>query len=695
MRMLIAATCSAGVAVVLASPAIAAAPPPTVPSDAAIAQYVEAVPSATGPVATGGAASPASGAALSTALRAKVERAAGADAPALLQLAQDPRFGTRPESRAHAARAIPRHRANPAPSIPRHPVLGRRWLSRPAGPRRARSLRRPRRPVPAGSCSSRFCSRDHGGGHRCQGGAALAGRAGSSARTICTAVTAVSKIGETPAAIPTLRRRASRSDPRLSPRPRGGLERWGRGPSRTGFLDPGCVRRPERGRVRRPRPNGRRDSDARPPLLERRRDRNAGRPRGSGRSGVQLGVVDRQVVHAVRGGLKPILNITNSPRWARGRGGRPARDVALAGEVRAIRPRGGEALQRHVHPLRADGAPAARAVLGGVERAERRKQPRAPADRRPRTASPAHYRKMVNAFAGAVHAVASGNEVVAGTLGPFGHDSKDIQVVPPMEFMSDLLCVSMQAPHRKTCSARTRFDIWAHNAYANGGPDWKAKIPGNVSIGELPEMRALLLAAKRQGTVVSSGQPAVLGDRVQLGYEAARSEGRAPEAARALGVGGALPHVARGGQRRDLVPASGRSPPGEPVPVGVLHDERSSEYSLEAFRFPFVAFGAEGRRLGLGTHTLRQARRGDRGAQDREPLGRSHASPCRPLRHLLRPPRGSAARHDCIPCPARRPRGVVDPVLAHGSADAARRSIRVRWQHPLLARISTGTRRLA
>ena len=99
-----------------------------------------------------------------------------------------------------------------------------------------------------------------------------------------------------------------------------------------------------------------------------------------------------------------------------------------------------------------------------------------------RTASPAHYRKMVNAFAGAVHAVASGNEVVAGTLGPFAHDSKDIQVVAPMEFMSDLLCVSMRAPHRKTCSARTRFDVWAHNAYANGGPDWKARVPGNVSM---------------------------------------------------------------------------------------------------------------------------------------------------------------------------------------------------------------------
>ena len=110
MRRLIAATCSAGVAVVVASPAIAAAPPPAVPSDAAIAQYIEAVPSATGPVAIGEAAPPASGAALPTAVRAKVERTAGVDAPVLLDLAEDPRFGARPLSRAHPARAIPRQR---------------------------------------------------------------------------------------------------------------------------------------------------------------------------------------------------------------------------------------------------------------------------------------------------------------------------------------------------------------------------------------------------------------------------------------------------------------------------------------------------------------------------------------------------------------------------------------------------------
>jgi hypothetical protein len=90
--------------------------------------------------------------------------------------------------------------------------------------------------------------------------------------------------------------------------------------------------------------------------------------------------------------------------------------------------------------------------------------------------------------------------VVAGALAPFEHDSKDIQVVAPMRFMSDLL----QTPHRRTCSQQTHFDIWGNNPYSNGGPDWHASNPLDASIGDLPEVRDLLVAAMRLGTIVSS-----------------------------------------------------------------------------------------------------------------------------------------------------------------------------------------------
>ena len=126
IRTVLAASLSAGVAVVVTSPATAAAPPPTVPFDPAIAQYIEAVPSATGPAPIGGPAAKAS--ALRPALRAKVERLAGTDAPALLNIAQDAQFGARPVSRAgsrptHANRQPPRARTGAAHTVPQQPVL--------------------------------------------------------------------------------------------------------------------------------------------------------------------------------------------------------------------------------------------------------------------------------------------------------------------------------------------------------------------------------------------------------------------------------------------------------------------------------------------------------------------------------------------------------------------------------------------
>ena len=111
MRMLLAVTCSAGVAVLLASPATADAPPPGAPSDAAIAQYVEAVPSVGGPVPVG---EPGVATTLPPAVRAKVEQAAGADAPLLIDITADSRFGARPVARANLAAGGSTKRATPA-----------------------------------------------------------------------------------------------------------------------------------------------------------------------------------------------------------------------------------------------------------------------------------------------------------------------------------------------------------------------------------------------------------------------------------------------------------------------------------------------------------------------------------------------------------------------------------------------------
>ena len=123
MRTVLAASLSAGVAVVMASPAAATAPPPTVPSAAAIAQYVEAVPSATGSAPIGGPGGKAS--ALPPSVRTKVERTAGADASALLNIAQDSRYGARPAARttttpAGSSSKTTAHETSPPQGHPQH-----------------------------------------------------------------------------------------------------------------------------------------------------------------------------------------------------------------------------------------------------------------------------------------------------------------------------------------------------------------------------------------------------------------------------------------------------------------------------------------------------------------------------------------------------------------------------------------------
>jgi hypothetical protein len=299
--------------------------------------------------------------------------------------------------------------------------------------------------------------------------------------------------------------------------------------------------------------------------------------------------VDRQVVDAVRGGLEPIVCITGAPIWAAGQAvGLPGTWPSPAKYAQFAR----AAAQRYNGTFTPAGQTA---QLPRVRYWEAWNEPNAGSDLAPqriggRAASPFQYRKMVNAFAGAVHGVAAGNEVVAGSLGPFAHDSEDIQVVSPMRFMSDLLCVSMQAPYRKTCSQRTQFDIWAHNPYTRGGPTWKAKGPGDVSISELPEMNALLEAATRQGTVVSHGPPGFW--VTEFSWDTNPPDPMAtPVTLQARWVSEALYRMWQAGVSAVVWYLLQDQPlKTSPYQSGFFTTSGQAKYSLEAFRFPFVAF---------------------------------------------------------------------------------------------------------
>lgn len=108
------------------------------------------------------------------------------------------------------------------------------------------------------------------------------------------------------------------------------------------------------------------------------------------------------------------------------------------------------------------------------------------------------YRTLVNAFAASVHTKA-GNAVVAGGLSPFGIST----AVAPLAFMRDVLCLSSSRPSHATCSAPIHFDIWSAHPYTAGGPTHHAYRASDVSLGDLPEMKAVLDSAVRSGRIVS------------------------------------------------------------------------------------------------------------------------------------------------------------------------------------------------
>jgi hypothetical protein len=203
---------------------------------------------------------------------------------------------------------------------------------------------------------------------------------------------------------------------------------------------------------------------------------------------------DSVVEQAEAAGLTPILDIAGTPNWAYARlplgvdAGSP--QIIALGDFAT-------ALAAH-YDSTVPGAPAAHVFQVWNE-------PNVSLNLSP--VSPTTYRGMVNAVADAVHAVDPSNLVVAGGLDPFGHPKGRKQKwysTAPLAFMRTLLCLSKgKHPHR-TCSATVHFDVWSHHPYTFGGPYGHAKNPDDVSLGNLPAMRALLQAGVRLHRVISA-----------------------------------------------------------------------------------------------------------------------------------------------------------------------------------------------
>jgi hypothetical protein len=222
--------------------------------------------------------------------------------------------------------------------------------------------------------------------------------------------------------------------------------------------------------------------------------------------------IDQQVKLAVKNGLEPILDVLFPPAWAQ----KPD-------------PPGTEPAQRYVAiELRSPGdvgkfmRAAARRYSGSFQGLPRVhywqvwNEPNLsdylmPQYRQGEPASPGIYRQMVNSVAAAVHGVHKDNVVIAGVTSPYRlgqkEDNPRINAVgmAPLDFMREVLCVSADAKPKPTCGNTIAFDVWSHHPYTKGGPHQKAEVPGNVELGNLPEMKAALDAAVRARHIKSDG----------------------------------------------------------------------------------------------------------------------------------------------------------------------------------------------
>lgn len=211
--------------------------------------------------------------------------------------------------------------------------------------------------------------------------------------------------------------------------------------------------------------------------------------------------VDALVSRTRAAGLDVLLSLTGAPAWAEGPG-RPS--TAPPGTWRpdpVAFGRFAEALARHF-----DG------TTPGVPRVRQFQpwnEPNLSTYLNPqwvrtggvlRTASPAAYRRLLDAFARGVRRGQAGATVVSAGTAPFGDAFPGGRRIPPVTFVRELLCLDRHDRRVRGCGP-VRFDVLAHHPYSTRGPLSPALNAGDVSVADMGRLQRLLRAAERQGTV--------------------------------------------------------------------------------------------------------------------------------------------------------------------------------------------------
>jgi len=299
---------------------------------------------------------------------------------------------------------------------------------------------------------------------------------------------------------------------------------------------------------------------------------------------------EAQILMAVARGLEPMLTIEQAPLWAeRGGDGPPSTRNPDPAEFAAF---GSAVAQRYSGTY---------AGLPRVRLYEAWNEPNASFFLSPPYAngqpySPHLYRALVNSFSAAVHAVHADNVVIAGAQFPFVVNRPAAVSIGPYRFMREVLCLSRDLKTIPDCGPPLAADVWSHHPYTSGGPTHRASNRDSISLGDMRKMKRLLSAAVRQKRFSSSRSIAFW--VTEFGWDTSPSDPKGvPLKLHARWVSEALYRMWSAGVSLVTWYRLRDGPPDGPVQSGLwfrcaggVACDTPKSSSLQAFRFPFVAF---------------------------------------------------------------------------------------------------------